>query len=90
MPTHSYIDPDGIEFIVDFTITSYGSPAHMGSLTYPGDPGDPPEWEVESIESQGRLINPNVPANAELMERIDADIAEKFDFTPDDDVDWIE
>lgn len=26
-----------------------GSPAHMGSLTFPGDPGDPPEVEIERI-----------------------------------------
>lgn len=26
-----------------------GSPAHMGSLSYPGHPADPPEVEVETI-----------------------------------------
>jgi hypothetical protein len=41
----------GFDFIadVDYRILSYGSPAHMGSLSYPGDPGDPPEWEINSI-----------------------------------------
>jgi hypothetical protein len=34
---------------VGYRVTNYGSPAHMGSLSYPGDPGDPPEWEIESI-----------------------------------------
>lgn len=38
---------------VSFTITSHGSPPHMGSLTYPGDPGDPPEWEIEGIVRDG-------------------------------------
>lgn len=42
----------GEDFIaeIDYRVTSYGSPAHMGSLSYPGDPGDPPEWEINSIE----------------------------------------
>jgi hypothetical protein len=26
-----------------------GSPAHMGSLSYPGHPADPPEIEIETI-----------------------------------------
>jgi hypothetical protein len=41
----------GEDFIadVDYDIKSYGSPAHMGSLSYAGDPGDPPEFEVNSI-----------------------------------------
>jgi hypothetical protein len=41
----------GFDFVadVDYCVTSYGSPAHMGSLSYPGDPGDPPEWEITSI-----------------------------------------
>jgi hypothetical protein len=44
----------GFDFIadIDYRVTSYGSPAHMGSLSYPGDPGDPPEWEIESIVLQ--------------------------------------
>jgi hypothetical protein len=59
----------GEDFIadIDYRVTSYGSPAHMGSLSYPGDPGDPPEWEITSIwlyrdapmtaaELQGKLI----------------------------------
>jgi hypothetical protein len=41
----------GFDFIadIDYRVTSYGSPAHMGSLSYAGDPGDPPEWEIGSI-----------------------------------------
>jgi hypothetical protein len=41
----------GEDFIadVDYDVTSYGSPAHLGSLSYPGDPGDPPEFEILSI-----------------------------------------
>jgi len=33
---------------VDFSYGA-GSPAHMGSLTYPGHPADPPEVEIETI-----------------------------------------
>lgn len=41
----------GEDFVadVDYDVTSYGTPAHMGSLSYPGDPGDPPEFEILSI-----------------------------------------
>jgi hypothetical protein len=41
----------GFPFVADveFSVTSHGSPAHMGSLSYPGDPGDPPEFDIESI-----------------------------------------
>lgn len=42
--------PELIEYLVSFEITSFGSPPHMGSLSYPGDPGDPPEWEILSIQ----------------------------------------
>lgn len=43
---------DGVDYDVDFEVTSYGSPAHMGSLSYPGDPGDPPEILIETVRYQ--------------------------------------
>lgn len=53
----------GEDFIadVDFDIDSYGSPAHMGSLTYPGDPGDPPEFTIMSIHLR-RDLSGGAPA----------------------------
>jgi hypothetical protein len=53
----------GFDFIadVDYRVTSYGSPAHMGSLSYPGDPGDPPEWEIERITLQRDVTGPFCP-----------------------------
>lgn len=33
---------------IDFSYRA-GSPAHMGSLSYPGHPADPPEIEIETI-----------------------------------------
>lgn len=34
----------GEDFVadIDYRVTSYGSPPNMGSLSYPGDPGEPP------------------------------------------------
>lgn len=32
------------------SITSWGSGPTMPSWNYPGDPGDPPEWEIDFIE----------------------------------------
>jgi hypothetical protein len=49
---------------VGYRVTNYGSPAHMGSLSYPGDPGDPPEWEIESI-----WLYRDVPLTAEEHRR---------------------
>lgn len=38
----------GVEMVVDyeFDITHSGCCAHMGSLTYAGDPGEPAEFEI--------------------------------------------
>lgn len=51
----------GFDFVaeIDYRVTSYGSPAHMGSFSYPGDPGDPPEWEIESI-----VLSRDIPLTA--------------------------
>jgi hypothetical protein len=37
-----------ITLLVDFKWRS-GSPAHMGSWSYPGHPAEPPELEIETI-----------------------------------------
>ncbi len=67
MSTHEVsFDFEGNRYSVVFRVTSWGSAAHMGSLTYPGDPGDPVEWEVESY----------------WLEQKDADAVQVFDGTP--------
>lgn len=78
--THTYVDPDGIEFLVEFEVDSYGSAPHMGSLTYPGDPGDPAEFHITEIESRGSRYLPPFEGLDELLERIEVDIHEKVNF----------
>lgn len=39
---------DEVILSVDFKWQA-GSPAHMGSLSYPGHPADPPELEIQTI-----------------------------------------
>lgn len=34
-----------VEF--DYKVTSHGCPAHMGSLSNPGHPAEPMEWEID-------------------------------------------
>lgn len=49
------IDDKEVDVLVDYTVTSSGSPGCGPSLTYPGDPPEPPEFEINSItfESEG-------------------------------------
>lgn len=51
---------DSFEVYVDYTYRR-GSPAHYGSLTYPGHPADPPEVEVGRVWLKSDAYNPNVP-----------------------------
>lgn len=63
MPSHSiYREEDGIEYeyTVEFEVTSWGSPAHMGSLNYPGHPAEPPEIEIE------RIFKTNIESSAKV------------------------
>lgn len=55
----------GFDFVavVDYDVTSYGAPASWSS--YGGDPEEPPEWEVDSIE----LFRDDVPLTAEEHRR---------------------
>lgn len=41
---------DGRYMFFQISITSWGSGPTMPSWNYPGDPGDPPEWEIDFIE----------------------------------------
>lgn len=58
MPTFEleefWIDEDGDEpksvlCEVDLTLISFGEAPAPASLNYPGDPGEPPEYEIEEI-----------------------------------------
>lgn len=42
----------GFDFVadVDYLVTYWGCDAHYGSPTYPGHPGEPPEWKINSIK----------------------------------------
>jgi hypothetical protein len=69
MPTHYMSEAIGdteYELEIEFTITSRGSPPHMGSLSYPGDPGDPPEIEIDSV-----MRRSNDPEGNEVEEDLD-------------------
>ena len=49
-----------------------GSPAHMGSLSYPGHPSDPPEIEIEHIYwPYHRLRRPDEPGEGLILDHID-------------------
>lgn len=60
-----------------------GSPAHMGSLTYPGDPGDPPE--IESLEAFDCKSGEPVKLTDEQSEKAEGFIFSTFDFDDFDD-----
>lgn len=40
-----------LEVEVDLKMTSKGCPAHYGSLSYPGHPAEPPEYDVVSVKA---------------------------------------
>ena len=44
-----YFEINDKEYAVgfDYKITSRGCSAHMGSLSYPGHPAEPMEWEID-------------------------------------------
>lgn len=73
-----------------------GVPAHMGSLSYPGHPAEPPELEIETIywpyerwdkESRQRIPDhiemPYSGLPASVAEAIEAYIIENYDDTQD-------
>ena len=80
---------------VDFKWRS-GSPAHMGSLSYPGHPADPPEIEIETIfwpiERFDKATGKHIPDHIEMPysglplsvgEAIEAYIIEHYDDSHD-------
>ena len=69
-------EEEEIEVNVDYTITSRGSPPHMGSLAYPGDPGDPVEWEIESVECEGYSLNLSDEELERLYQQLDEKVCE--------------
>ena len=68
-----FLDTD---YVVDFDykITSHGSPAHIGSLTYPGDPGDPMEYEIK-LES----LRYDVPCPHRYPDESDYEFMQRMD-----------
>lgn len=79
-----------VDLSIDFSYRR-GSPAHMGSLTYPGDPGEPPEVEIEKVfwpiqrwDKDRREFVPDhevVPVTilpTDIYEAIEAHIAEHY------------
>lgn len=88
---------------IDFSWRA-GSPAHMGSLSYPGHPADPPEMEIETIfwpierwdAEQKAAVKDHIempysglPTTA--AEAIEAYIIENYDDSQDyDEPDWRE
>jgi len=41
---------DGRYMFFQISVTSWGTGPTMPSWNYPGDPGDPPEWDIDFIE----------------------------------------
>jgi hypothetical protein len=50
MKTTIVILENSLDVEWDYTITSHGSPGTSPSLNYPGDPPEPPEFDLELIE----------------------------------------
>lgn len=43
-------DEEDVDVYIEFEVTSWGSPSCGPSLTYPGDPPEPPEFDIIRIE----------------------------------------
>lgn len=51
-----------LEADVDYTVTYRGHPGVAPSLSYPGDPPEPPEWSVDAVRL--RRVDPPVSAGS--------------------------
>lgn len=49
-------EPHTMNVEIDLFCSDPGEPPAPASLTYPGDPGSPPEWEIEEV----RIVNPSM------------------------------
>lgn len=72
------------DYEIEFEITSHGSPAHMGSLTYAGDPGDPAEYEIETVYLRGEIVQ----VSDDLMQKFYEEIDNRWDPAWDDPGDY--
>lgn len=52
---------ESIDICLDYVVTSWGCPAHYGSLTYPGHPAEGPEIEIEAVWLKSDENNLNAP-----------------------------
>lgn len=43
-------DEEDVDVSIEFEVTSWGSPGVGPSLSYPGDPPDPPEFDIIKVE----------------------------------------
>lgn len=68
-------DEEDVDVYIEFEITSWGSPGCGPSLTYPGDPPEPPEFDIIKVE---RLDN-NEDITDEVMNMSDADLQKVYE-----------
>lgn len=58
---------DGTEIQVEIAVHSWGCAAHMGSMTYPGHPAEPPEIEI--IDAW-RIADENLPDAPRILDQL--------------------
>lgn len=53
----TYGDEDNLEVLVEYTVTYWGYPGSGPSFSGPGDPPEPPEFEINKItfEQEGQV-----------------------------------
>ena len=81
-------DDDETEVSVTYRMAFAGCPAHYGSMSYPGQPEEPPEFEVVTIENaEGQEISSMLTdaENARLDREVNLDGNETWDDGPDPD-----
>lgn len=74
-PSRTYV----VTVEVEVAMTNKGSPAHMGSVTYPGHPAEGPEFECGNMYVNEQLIAPakaakDFPGPHSLARALDAAI----------------
>ena len=81
---------ESIDICLDYEVTSWGCPAHYGSLTYPGHPAEGPEIEITGVWLKANENDPKAPEfplTDEEYEKIELHILENPP-EPDYPEDW--
>lgn len=60
--TIQLLDEEDVDVLIEFEVTSWGSPGCAPSLSYPGDPPEPAEFYITKVIRDGADITTEIDA----------------------------